>query len=132
MVYKGPRKPIWVRLGPISVSHLPIRCFAPSHNPKKRTSRASGSRLICFPTVRPLAEWHPRTSLGMLSPLKSAAMQSGQTNHPSQNEAGLDVSHHIHLSLEGREKYFFLDILFHRMSVMAIWNKPRFAGGGNV
>jgi hypothetical protein len=54
--------------------------------------------------------------LGMLSPLKSAAMQSGQTNHPSQNEVGLDVSHHIHLSLEGRGKYFFLDILFHRMS----------------
>jgi hypothetical protein len=52
--------------------------------------------------------------LGMLSPLKSAAMQSGQTNHPSQNEVGLDVSHHIHLSLEGRGKYFFLDILFHR------------------
>ena len=50
--------------------------------------------------------------LGMLSPLKSAAMQSGQTNHPSQNEVGLDVSHHIHLSLEGRGKYFFLDILF--------------------
>ena len=70
--------------------------------------------------------------LGMLSPLKSAAMQSGQTNHPSQNEAGLDVSHHIHLSLEGREKYFFLDILFHRMSVMAIWTKPRFAGSWKV
>ena len=57
--------------------------------------------------------------LGMLSPLKSAAMQSGQTNHPSQNEVGLDVSHHIHLSLEGRGKYFFLDILFHRMSGIA-------------
>jgi hypothetical protein len=58
--------------------------------------------------------------LGMLSPLKSAAMQSGQTNHPSQNEVGLDVSHHIHLSLEGEGKYFFLDILFHRMSVIAM------------
>jgi hypothetical protein len=54
--------------------------------------------------------------LGMLSPLKSAAMQSGQTNHPSKNEVGLDVSHHIHLSPEGRGKYFFLDILFHRTS----------------
>jgi hypothetical protein len=58
--------------------------------------------------------------LGMLSPLKSAAMQSGQTNHPSQNEVGLDVSHHIHLSLEGKGKYFFLDILFHRMSVILL------------
>jgi hypothetical protein len=55
--------------------------------------------------------------LGLASPLKSAAIQSGQTNHPSKNEVGLDVSHHIHLSPEGRGKYFFLDILFHRMSV---------------
>jgi hypothetical protein len=55
--------------------------------------------------------------LGMVSPLKSAAIQSGQTNHPSKNEVGLDVSHHIHLSPEGKGKYFFLDILFHRMSV---------------
>jgi len=31
MVYKGPLKPIWVRLGPISVSHLPIGCCAPSN-----------------------------------------------------------------------------------------------------
>jgi hypothetical protein len=58
--------------------------------------------------------------LGMVSPLKSAAIQSGQTNHPSKNEVGLDVSHHIHLSPEGKGKYFFLDILFHRVSVMAI------------
>jgi hypothetical protein len=57
--------------------------------------------------------------LGMGSPLKSAAGQSDETNHPSKNEVGLDVSHHIHLSLEGRGKYFFLDILFHRMSVIA-------------
>ena len=59
--------------------------------------------------------------LGMLSPLKSAAMQSGETNHPSQNEVGLDVSHHIHLSLEGRGKYFFLDILFHRISANGLF-----------
>ena len=62
--------------------------------------------------------------LGMLSPLKSAAMQSGQTNHPSKNEVGLDVSHHIHLSPEGRGKYFSLDILFHRMNVIAIFHQP--------
>jgi hypothetical protein len=62
---------------------------------------------------------------GMLSPLKSAARQSGQTNHPSQNKVGLDVSHHIHLSLEGRGKYFFLDIPFHRMSVMGILQRNR-------
>jgi hypothetical protein len=45
--------------------------------------------------------------LGMLSPLKSAAMQSGQTNHPSQDEVGLDVSHHIHLPPGGEGEVFF-------------------------
>jgi hypothetical protein len=64
--------------------------------------------------------------LGMLSPLKSAAMQSGQTNHPSKNEVGLDVSHHIHLSPEGRAKYFFLDILFHRVSDIGIFHQLTF------
>src|ERR1700719_3920573 len=63
--------------------------------------------------------------LGMLSPLKSAAMQSGQTKNPSTNEVGLDVSHHIHLSLEGRGKYFFIDILFHRTSAIAIFRQLR-------
>jgi hypothetical protein len=58
--------------------------------------------------------------LGMLSPLKSAAIQSGQTKHPSKKEVGLDVSHYIHLSPEGRGKYFFLDILFQGMSVTAM------------
>jgi hypothetical protein len=53
--------------------------------------------------------------LGLASPLKCAAIQSGQTNNPSRNETGLDVSHHIHVSPEGRGKNFFLDILFHRM-----------------
>ncbi len=60
--------------------------------------------------------------LGLASPLKCAAIQSGQTNNPStdkdeaQDEVGLDVSHHIHLAPEGRGKYFFLDILSYRMS----------------
>jgi hypothetical protein len=58
--------------------------------------------------------------LGLVSPLKCAAIQSGQTNDPSRNETGLDASHHIHVSPEGSGKYFFLDILFNRMSVMAI------------
>jgi len=49
--------------------------------------------------------------LGLVLPLERAAGQSGQTNHPSKNEVGLDVSHHIHVSPEGRGKYFFLDIL---------------------
>jgi hypothetical protein len=58
--------------------------------------------------------------LEMVSPLKSAAIQSGQTNHPSKNEMGLDASHHIHLSPEGTGESFFLDILFHRMSEMTM------------
>ena len=58
--------------------------------------------------------------LGLALPLKCAAIQSGQTNNPSKDEVGLDASHHIHVSPEGRGKYCFLDILFHRMSVMAI------------
>ena len=55
--------------------------------------------------------------LGLASPLKCAANQSGQTNNPSKdkNEVGLDVSHHIHLAPEGRGKYFFLDIPSHRI-----------------
>ncbi len=60
--------------------------------------------------------------LGLASPLKCAANQSGQTNNPSKdkNEVGLDVSHHIHLAPEGRGKYFFLDIPSHRMSEMPL------------
>ena len=54
--------------------------------------------------------------LGLVLPLERAAGQSDETNHPSKNEVGLDVSHHIHVSPEGRGKYFFLDILFHRKS----------------
>jgi len=46
--------------------------------------------------------------LGLASPLKCAAIQSGQTNNPSRNETGLDASHHIHVSPEGRGKIFFL------------------------
>src|ERR1039458_4680450 len=61
--------------------------------------------------------------LGLASPLKCAAIQSGQTNNPSRNETGLDVSHHIHVSPEGRGKNFFLDILFHRMSDIGIFQQ---------
>jgi hypothetical protein len=56
----------------------------------------------------------------LVSPLKHAASQSNETNNPSKNETGLDVSHHTHVSPEGRGKYFVLDILFHRMSEIAI------------
>jgi len=62
--------------------------------------------------------------LGLVSPLKSAASQSGQTNNPSENETGLDASHHTDFSPEGRGENFFLDIPFHRMSVIRILRQP--------
>jgi hypothetical protein len=57
--------------------------------------------------------------LGLALPQECAANQSGQTNNPSENDTGLDVSHNTRASPEGGGKYFFLDILFHRMSVIA-------------
>ena len=60
--------------------------------------------------------WSRDKQLGLASPLQSATSRSGRTNHPCENETGLDVSHrHPHLS-EGRGEVFFLDILFHRIS----------------
>jgi hypothetical protein len=64
----------------------------------------------------------------LASPLKCAAIQSGQTNDPSmdkdepEDEVGLDASHHNRIFLEGRGESFFLDILFHRMSEIGIAN----------
>jgi hypothetical protein len=69
--------------------------------------------------------------LGLVSPLKCAAIQSGQTNDPSRNETGLDASHHIHVSPEGSGKYFFLDILFNRMSAMTILQQAPCAFGAS-
>jgi hypothetical protein len=67
--------------------------------------------------------------LGLASPLQSVASQSVQTNNPSENETGLDVSHHTHVSPEGRAEYFFLDILFHRMSEMGMFRQLRSGPG---
>ena len=53
--------------------------------------------------------------LGLALPLESAARQSNQTNNPSKDEVGLDVSHPHPRLLQGRGEAFFLDILFHRM-----------------
>jgi hypothetical protein len=58
--------------------------------------------------------------LGLASPLPYAANQSGKTQTPSKNETGLDASRHTQVSAEGAEKNFLLDILFHRMSAIAI------------
>jgi len=61
--------------------------------------------------------------LGLALPLERAAGQSNQTNNPSKNEVGLDVSHHTRVFSRGRGEVFFLDILFHRMSVMAMFRQ---------
>jgi hypothetical protein len=54
--------------------------------------------------------WSWDKQLGLASPLKCAAIQSGQTKNPSMDkeEVGLDASHHTRTSPEGRGKYFFL------------------------
>jgi hypothetical protein len=58
--------------------------------------------------------------LGLALPRKRAASQSNQTNNPSKNEVGAGCkSPHPRLS-EEPGKVFFLDILFHRMSVIAM------------
>jgi len=50
--------------------------------------------------------------LGLASPLKCAAIQSGQTNTPSKNETGPDASHHTCVFPRGAEKLFFLTSSF--------------------
>ena len=44
--------------------------------------------------------------LGLALPLERAAGQSNQTNNPSKNEVGLDVSHHARIFPRGGEKLF--------------------------
>jgi hypothetical protein len=56
--------------------------------------------------------------LGLASPLKCAAIQSGQTNNPSMDkdevgdEVGLDASHHTRILLRGGENLFSLTSSF--------------------
>jgi hypothetical protein len=44
--------------------------------------------------------------LGLALPLEHAAGQSNQTNSPSKNGVGLDVSHQTRTSPRGGEKFF--------------------------
>jgi hypothetical protein len=69
--------------------------------------------------MKPLPGNH---QLGLASPLNYAAIQSGNIKSPSKKEAGLDVSHHVLVSREGRGENFFLDILFNRMSVISCYS----------
>ena len=56
--------------------------------------------------------------LGLASPLKYAAIQSGKTKSPASKEAGLDASYQPRVP-RGDGEEFFLDILFNRMSAIA-------------
>ncbi len=59
--------------------------------------------------MKPLSEQY---HLGLPSPLNYAAMQSGNIKSSSKKEAGLDVSHHALVPLEGRGENFFLTSSF--------------------
>jgi hypothetical protein len=50
--------------------------------------------------------------LGLALPLERAAGQSNQTNDPSKNELGLDVSHHTRIFPRGEEKFLLLTSSF--------------------
>jgi hypothetical protein len=50
--------------------------------------------------------------LGLASPRECAASQSNQTNNPSENEVGLDVSHHTRIFPRGEEKFLLLTSFF--------------------
>jgi hypothetical protein len=70
-------------------------------------------------TLEGLRKFSPSAKIlrGQATGLVSAT-QGDQTENPSRNETGLDASHNIHVSSEGEEEKFSLDILFHRMSAM--------------
>ena len=50
--------------------------------------------------------------LGLALPLEHAEGQSHQTNSPSKNEVGLDVSHQTRISQRGGGKFFSLTSSF--------------------
>jgi hypothetical protein len=62
--------------------------------------------------------WSWDKQLGLASPLKCAAIQSGQTKNPSMDkeevgaEVGLDASHHTRIFRRGGENLFFLTSSF--------------------
>src|SRR5215469_16777599 len=73
--------------------------------------------------------------LGLASLLNYAAIQSGHVASSSKRERGLDASHHAPGPREGRGDTFFLDILFHRVSVTEILRQlrlPKLAKGDGL
>ena len=81
--------------------------------------------------MKPLS-WDKR--LGLASPLKCAAIQSGQTKNPSkdknavEDEVGLDASHHTRIFLRGGENRFFLTSSLEELGQQLLSNQqPGFA-----
>jgi len=65
--------------------------------------------------MQPIGRDH---QLGLASPLNYAANKSGKIKSPSKREGRAGCKSPALVSSEGRGENFFLDILFHRMSVM--------------
>ncbi len=61
--------------------------------------------------------------LGLASPLNYAANKSGKIKSPSKKEAGAGCKSPALASREGTGETFFLDILFHRISEIAIFRQ---------
>src|SRR2546427_12657603 len=70
-------------------------------------SQPNGVERHCF--MKP-SSWDKQ--LGLALPLERAAGQSRQTNNPSKNEVGLNVSHHTRVFPRGGQKLFFLTSSF--------------------
>src|SRR6266566_9596052 len=82
----------------LALKSQPLACVA---------SEPNGVEHHCF--MKP-SSWDKQ--LGLALPLERAAGQSRQTNNPSKNEVGLDVSHHTRVFPRGGEKLFFLTSSF--------------------
>jgi hypothetical protein len=80
---------------------------ARSSHRHRASARLTAVERHCF--MRP-SSWDKQ--MGLASPRESAASQSDQTNNPSKNEVGLDVSHHARISQRGGEKLFSLTSFF--------------------
>jgi hypothetical protein len=117
----------------LRVNPMPPRITQKSHRPRASHRMMVGTQangwLAQLRNERCRAPWFMKRSsrdkpLGSALPLESATSRSGQPNHPCENERAGCQSRHPHLS-EGRGAVFFLDILFHRMSVIGIFRQQR-------
>jgi hypothetical protein len=61
------------------------------------------------------------TGVGLAARIHGGPKQPNQ--NPSTKETGLDANHQARISPEGRGKNCFLDILFHRVSVIEMFER---------